>query len=855
MNLIRIAIDRPIAVLSAVLMVVMFGFVALQTIPIQLAPDVRKPVIEVTTQWGGGAPAEIEREVVNRQEEVLRGLEGLEQMTSRSEDGRGRVTLEFGVAQNMDKAMLLVANRLDRVSSYPDEADEPTLDTSGSDDSPIAWFVLTRQDGNDRLIHEYGDFVEDVVKDRLERVPGVSRINVYGGSEREMRVVVDPERMARYRLTVPDILRALRNADASVSAGAIDEGKRRYVVRTEGDLNTLDQVRNVVLRSERSDGSGRLGRVTVGDISEVRFDYKEPVARIRLHGEPAMAMNAVRETGANVIETMKGIREAITELNDYALPNAGLKVEQVYDETIYINSAIDLVTQNIYVGGTLAAIVLLIFLRSFGATLIISMAIPVSVIGSFVAMAALGRSINVISLAGLAFAVGMVVDAAIVVLENIYRLRQEGKPIAEAAYKGAAEVWGAILVSALTTVMVFIPILVMQLEVGQLFRDIAVAISVAVLLSLLVAVTVIPALSKKLLGDPGAKSIVMKRLPLIDGMASVFVRAVIGFTRWVVRSWARSILVVATVSGAAVAISWAFLPKLEYLPDGNRNLLLGFMLPPPGYNLETTTEIATEIENAMRPHWAVETGPESAPGEPPKMSRFFFVAFSRQYHHRDGGGRREPGGGADPGGEPAPVLRTGHLRFRASAIGLRARHRRRPLDRPRYFRSGSGTGHLGGGPGHRDAFPGSAAGAGQPAPTATRAGAWSTGSAPGAGPHPAGGQRRHRDRPRRDGRRLQRRAAGRGNHRGRQAYRPDPAGTGPQHRRDAGRGEPAGGDGERADSPGQRAGGGRDYRRPDRDPPCGAAQDRHPRDPAGRQRAPGDGHGAGRDPGDRAAPG
>ena len=186
----------------------------------------------------------------------------------------------------------------------------------------------------------------------------------------------------------------------------------------------------------------------------------------------------------------------------YALPEAGLKIEQVYDETVYIDSAIDLVTQNIYIGGSLAALILLLFLRSFGATLIISIAIPVSVIASFVAMAAMGRSINVISLAGIAFAVGMVVDAAIVVLENIYRLRQRGVSPRDAAYQGAAQVWGAILVSALTTVMVFIPVLVMQLEVGQLFRDIAVAISVSVLLSLLVAVTLIPAMANRLLGKP-----------------------------------------------------------------------------------------------------------------------------------------------------------------------------------------------------------------------------------------------------------------------------------------------------------------------------------------------------------------
>ena len=240
--------------------------------------------------------------------------------------------------------------------------------------------------------------------------------------------------------------------------------------------------------------------VTIGDIGTVTYDYSDPTARIRVNGQPAIAINTVRETGANVIETMDGIRAAIFELNEQRLPQQRLQLEQVYDETVYIDSSINLVQQNILIGGLLAAFILLIFLRSGGATLIVSMAIPVSVIGAFVAMAFMGRSLNVISMAGIAFAVGMVVDAAIVVLENIFRLREKGLSRTEAAYQGAKQVWVAVLVSALTTVMVFIPILLMDLEVGQLFRDIAVALSVSVMLSLLVAITVIPALSKKAIG-------------------------------------------------------------------------------------------------------------------------------------------------------------------------------------------------------------------------------------------------------------------------------------------------------------------------------------------------------------------
>lgn len=627
MNLIRTAIDRPVAIVAAVLMLVMFGLVALQAIPIQLIPDVRKPIITLTTNWAGSAPAEVEREITNRQEEVFRGIEGLEKIISTSEDGRARVTLEFKIGTNMDKSLLLVANRLDRVDGYPSEVKQPTMRTSGSDDNPIAWFTMVKVANDVKSMHTYGDFAEDTIQDRLERVPGVSRVNVYGGSQQRMEIIVNPDSMARYGLTVTEVVGKLRAANASVSAGDVEEGKRRYVVRTEGELSKIEHVRAVLLRSERDTTSGRMARVTVGDIAEVKLNYKDPVARIRFNGQPAMAVNIVRENGANVIEVMAGIKKAISELNTSALADVDLKLVQVYDETTYINSSIELVQQNIVVGGLLAAFMLLMFLRSGGATLIVSLAIPISVIGAFVAMAALGRSINVISLAGIAFAVGMVVDAAIVVLENIYRHRERGKSRSEAAYLGASQVWGAVLVSALTTVMVFIPILIMELEVGQLFRDIAVALSVSVMLSLLVAVTVIPALANRLLGKDTDTTVKRLRIPVIDDFAEWFVRATVGFTHRVTASRTLALMVVFVICGSGAFVTWKLLPKLDYLPTGNKNLIFGLLVPPPGYNLKTTVGIAQQFEDTVRPHLSAKEKPFAKQGEHPKLSRFFFVAF------------------------------------------------------------------------------------------------------------------------------------------------------------------------------------------------------------------------------------
>lgn len=620
MDFIRFAIDRPIAVVATVIMAILFGGLALSRIPVQLTPDVRSPVVAISTSWPGAAPIEVEREIVNPQEEVLRGLEGLDIMTSSSSTGQAEITLEFSIGTDMSQTLLLVSNRLDRVSDYPDEASEPVLNTSGDDDSPIAWVLVLAQEGNTRSLPTYGDFIEDVVQDRLERVEGVSAVNVFGGVSRELQIVVDPQRLARFGLTVPEVVNRLRTENISLSAGDVEEGKRRYIVRAEGNLNTIAAVEAVVLRSQTE--GGPLGRVRMADVANVAFAYAEPAVRLRFNGMSSLAFNVVRERGANVIETMEEVRRTLDELSAGPMAEQNLILEQVYDETIYIEGAIDLVTQNIWIGGALAAMVLLLFLRSVRATLVVSLAIPVSIVATFVVMAATGRTLNVISLAGIAFAVGMIVDAAIVVLENIYRLREGGMPRREAAYRGAKQVWGAILVSALTTVLVFVPILVMQLEAGQLFRDIAVAISVSVLLSLVVAVTVIPALASRLLGRGQQKTM---PLPGIDHLGRGFKALVMMYVRATVRTRTLGITMVALIAGTAITASVMFLPQLEYLPEGNRNLVFGLIIPPPGYNLDTTETIAERIEQTARPMWEGAPALELEDGTP-VIENFFFVA-------------------------------------------------------------------------------------------------------------------------------------------------------------------------------------------------------------------------------------
>ena len=621
MKLVDASIKRPVSVVVGVLFVALFGLISLYRIPVQLTPDVDRPVVNVSTFWAGASPEEVEQEIVQRQEEQLKSLEGLVKMTSESQDSRGNVVLEFNVGINPDAVLLKVSNRLNQVTGYPLDAERPVLSAGGNANTrAITWLILDTVPGaEEKDVELYRNVAEEWVETAIERVPGVSQSNVFGGYERELQVIIDPQAMAAHQLTVSQIAAVLARENANISAGSFDEGKRRYIVRTVGQYKTPSDLEHVVVRG--GDGS----RVRIGDIARVELGYARSGAAVRQKGKPAIAINATRETGANVLEVMQGIRETVDALNEGPLKREGLYLRQVYDETDYIESAIDLVRSNILVGGLLATTVLLLFLRSASSVTIIVTAIPISIVGTFLAMALLGRNINVISLAGMSFAIGMVVDNAIVALENIFRHRQMGKSRAQAAYDGAREVWGAMLASTLTTVAIFLPIVFVEDEAGQLFRDIAIAVSCSVVLSLIVAVSVIPSLANQILSRKReTQAGVLERIGgrVRDAIASS-VYKISGNT-------AMRLSVVVLLVGVSLSIAWTLLPKSEYLPTGNRNLVFGIVLPPPGYNLDELVGVGQVIEDVLRPRWEATPGsPEAKALDDALVENMFFVAFGR----------------------------------------------------------------------------------------------------------------------------------------------------------------------------------------------------------------------------------
>jgi HAE1 family hydrophobic/amphiphilic exporter-1 len=682
MNPIRGFVDNPVKVTVGVLVVVIFGVIGLTRMPMQLTPEVTRPTITVETDWFGRSPQEIEREIVKPQENELKSVEGLTKMSAEATNGRGQITLEFAVGTDMQKALLLVNSRLQQVRDYPEEAEQPVISTSNSSDSPIGWFILGPRVASDAEIDAFLDehqdlagtleparratsaglrlwhlqriaeaeqrvadallfehaplpelrrFAEDEIEARFERVPGVANANVFGGREDEIQIRFDPHKLAARKLSVLDMRDALRSDNRDTTGGELEVEKRRYTIRTLGQFDDLDDIRTTVI------GYTNGSPVLIRDVAEVTYAFKRPSAIVRNFGTTSIACNALRESGANVLDVMAGLRQVIDELNETILPAKGLFLKQVYDETEYIYSAVDLVEQNIYLGGALTIIVLLLFLRNARSTLIIALAIPTSLVGTFLILQALDRSLNVISLAGLAFAVGMLVDNAVVVLENIYRHYQQGKAPVRAAVDGTREVYGAVIASTLTTLAVFIPVVFVEQEAGQLFRDIAIAISGAVGISMLVSIIVISTASAKVLKTGGAGSTRTRRgivgwlLFPIDIVAIGFACSVLWINRLLQKHWAPQLAVVLAVIGGAVVLAWSLIPQVEYLPNGNRNLVFGVVLTPPGYNLDKQLEMGEEFEQALRDYWDLDpTAPETKSMDFPPIADFFYVAFGRQ---------------------------------------------------------------------------------------------------------------------------------------------------------------------------------------------------------------------------------
>ncbi len=596
MNAVRFSIEKPVTVIVGVILIVLFGIIGLIRMPYQLSPTVIEPEISVTTTWTGATPYEVEREIIEEQEKVLKGIPGLVEMESESFNSRGSVTLRFSLGTDPDDALLRVSNKLNEVPSYPENVDKPVITATGAATSPVIWMVLKTTGDNQQSPYQYRTYFENNIRQYIERTAGVADLFIGGGTEKEMHIIVQPEKLAAFGLTISELIDILRAENINISAGIMGVGRRDYRIRATGEFRSPADIKSIVIRSTGQQ------RIRVSDLATVEFGYEKLTTAMLHLGQEGIAIGVKPEPGANILDLSDRLEAVVERLNTEKLAPDSIKLDWVYDQRPYIRGAINLVRQNILIGGTLAIIVLLLFLRSIVSTVIVATAIPISIIGTFTFMHVMGRSLNVVSLAGIAFAVGMLIDSAIVVLENIDRHRNMGKRAFEAAYDGTREVWGAILASTLTTIAVFLPVIFMEEEAGQLFRDIAIAVTFAVGLSLFVSVSVIPMFARQLyeLTRKPMKSRSTKEL--LSGGGSRLIDGLMSLVKWVTHNWITRIATVIIFSLVSIFGSMMLLPKAEYLPHGNRNLVISLLIPPPGLSFDERKAIGEYIYRVNAPY-------------------------------------------------------------------------------------------------------------------------------------------------------------------------------------------------------------------------------------------------------------
>ena len=502
MNLIDLAVRRRVTIAMFTVAVLLFGSVALSRLNVNLLPDLAHPALTVRTDLEGAAPAEVENLLTQPIEEALGVVQNVESIESVSRTGQSDVILEFAWGTDMDMASLDLREKLDAID-LPLDARRPVLLRFDPSLDPIMRYGLSLSDRSELLADASGQaqaptldarglkvlrrYADEEIKRALESSAGVAAVKVSGGLEDEVQVMVDTERLAQLGLSIDRVAQVLEAENVNLSGGRLEEGTQQYLMRTLNQFQSVAEMEDVVLRA---DGPAP---ITLGDVATVQMGYRERETVSRIDGREAVELAIYKEGDANTVAVAEAVKARLERL-EARLPD-DMELTRVYDQSVFISSAVDEVINAGLIGGLLAILVLYLFLRDLKTTLIIGTTIPVSVIATFNLMYGAGLTLNIMSLGGLALGIGLLVDNAIVVLENIARHREQGASTVEAARLGASEVGMAIFASTLTTVAVFGPLIFVEGIAGQLFRDQALTVTFALLASLVVALTLIPMLA------------------------------------------------------------------------------------------------------------------------------------------------------------------------------------------------------------------------------------------------------------------------------------------------------------------------------------------------------------------------
>jgi multidrug efflux pump subunit AcrB len=576
----------PIGLIVIAVFIGLVGLLSLARLPLQLFPDINKPELTIQTGWRTASPEEVESELLEPLENVMQGMPGIEEIEGNAIAEEARLNLRFALGTDMKNALVEVIGRLNRLRPLPLDADRPSvrLGGDGNTNETLSWFFVQLLPGTRGPIEAQRRFIEDTVRSRLESIPGVAAVEVNAGPLENVRITLDLARAAALGITVPDIANRAASA-TNVSGGLLDVGRRQYTLRFTGRFSP-EQLGALVLtwREGRPVRLSDLATIDVAPPTRTFFAYQ--------NGNPAIGIQVFRANGANVLATLDAVKTAVAELREGPLKAHGLGIEQSFDASLFIRRAVHLLTENLIIGALLALVVVWWFMREWRVTLLIAATIPVCLCATFLVLDLFGRSLNVISLAGLAFAVGMVVEGAIVVSGNVVRLRETGVPLEEACRKGARQVAGALLASTATTIAVFVPVLFLKDVEGQLFGDLALTISIAVAISIVAALTLLPA----------ALSFVLRRPMRPSGYGAGWP----WLTEWILSvtdTRARQLAWVVGLLVLPLLLAWWLLPPLDYLPPVKRAAIDSFFDFPPGMSPEEVNrELVPTLLERMRPY-------------------------------------------------------------------------------------------------------------------------------------------------------------------------------------------------------------------------------------------------------------
>ncbi|MBP2307256.1 MMPL family transporter [Azospirillum melinis] len=580
-----ISIRRPVLATVMSLALMLIGIVSYQRLSVREYPKIDEPVVTVETTYKGASAQIIESQVTQTLEDSLAGIEGIDVMSSISRAEKSQITLRFRLDRNVDVAASDVRDRVGRVrAQLPSEIDEPVIAKVEADAQPIIYLAFS-SDRHSPL--EVTDFADRYVKDRLQNLPGVAQVRIFGERRFAMRLWLDPQRMAAYRVTPQDVENALRRQNVEIPAGRVESVAREFTVVSETDLRSPAEFEAIILR----DDAGYLVRLR--DVGRAELGALDERVSARFNGRGAVAIGVVKQSTANPLDVSKAVNDALPKIRA-AVPD-GMGVDVGYDSSVFIAKSIDAVFHTIFEAIVLVVLVIFFFLRSLRATLVPLVTIPVSLIGGFALMYALGFSINTLTLLSMVLAIGLVVDDAIVMLENIFRYVEEGMPPFQAALKGSREIGFAVIAMTITLAAVYAPIGFMTGRTGRLFTEFALTLAGAVIVSGFVALTLSPMMCSKLLKHETKHGLLYRAIErFLEGMTN-------GYRRLLRLSLRARPLVLLIGLGVAAASYVLFTGlKSELSPVEDRGTIVGIAIAPEGSTLDYTMGYAQRMEALFR---------------------------------------------------------------------------------------------------------------------------------------------------------------------------------------------------------------------------------------------------------------